>query len=36
MMEHNGYTKVLILTNQGGLHFSKYDDQWKAYELNNP
>lgn len=36
MMELNGYTKVLILINQGNLHFNKYDDQWRAYDLNNP
>ena len=36
MMELNGYTKVIILINQGNLHFAKYDDQWRAYDLNNP
>lgn len=36
MMELDGYTKVVILINQQNLQFSKYDDQWKAYDLNNP
>ncbi len=35
LMEQNGYTKVLMLMNGGNLHFSKYEDEWKAYEINN-
>jgi len=35
-MKLNGYAKVVILMNQGNLHFNKYEDQWKAYDINNP
>lgn len=34
-MELDGYAKVLLLINNGNLYFSKYEDQWKAYEINN-
>jgi integrin alpha FG-GAP repeat containing protein 1 len=36
LMELNGYDKVVILINQANLHFNKYEDQWKAYDINNP
>ncbi len=36
LMEFNGFTKVLLLINKANLNFEKYDDQWNAYDLNNP
>ena len=36
MKDSNGYTKVNLLINLGKLKFQKYNDQWKAYDLNNP
>jgi hypothetical protein len=35
LMELNGYAKVLMLINGANLHFNKYEDEWKAYEINN-
>lgn len=36
LKDKNGYDKVNLLINEGNLIFRKYDDQWKAYDLNNP
>jgi hypothetical protein len=36
MNNNEGYQKAVLLINQDGSRFQTYNDQWDAYNVNNP